>query len=779
MKSHTFIRTALSVAVSLAASCALAEKQTGNQLETVVVYGEKQGKSLQDTAASVAIMTAEQLESLPLFTINDVFSRTANVASQNGGSQRTDFTIRGVRSDGTTDTGGSGYTASVIVDGATLGAEALNYGGLGIWDLEQVEVFRGPQGTLQGRNTLMGAIVAKTKDPTYDTEGSLQLQVGNYNTRRYSGAIGSAIIDDTLSFRLSVDKYETDGPIDNITRNDDDSAFTDREEIRGKLLWEPTDDLYAKLTLSQVRNDVGAPYSVRDDDPFSYESLSDIQDKNLTKSEMAIIEVGYEFSEQLTLTSISAYTDDDYDRYDDYESSAIPGNFIEQHYAGRGWSQELRLNFNNETFTAVGGLYAASYDRTTDYYLENIYPTALFRGTAVSAYTSNTQINQLMGMHLSYYQGINPSLNSIEDLAGYLYDTNMPAQVAAEYLSEASQNKDNYAAFGEVTWNINSDWSITAGLRYDYEKLDRLDRTDATVSHDSTLDNTTDLFPLYPPVVVTQEYLVNTTIGGLVSSQPLTETNATYDAWLPKGVITYHWSDDISTSFLVQKGYRAGGVAQNQQTGEAIEFDPEYTWNYEFSLRSQWWDKRLTVNANIYHIDWEDQQVNVSPSGDQYDVYVDNAGKSVLQGMELEVSAFVTDNLEIFGNYGYSKTEFKDFESTNYDYAGNEFRQAPRNTATLGFNFRSGNFQATMDVNFEDKSYVDNENTRESDSRALVNGRIRYDLNQWVLSAWVTNLFDREYVTSHYQRNPVYPVAQDLVGVGAPRMFGAGVSYQF
>jgi len=770
MKKRTFLRSALSSAIALASLSTLA---ANSEIEQVIVYGEKQERSLQDTAASVAVMTAEDLERLPVFDLQDVFSRTANVSSRNPGDPRTDFTIRGVRSDGTTGEG-NGYTASIIVDGATLGAESLNFGGLGVWDLAQVEIFRGPQGTLQGRNTLMGAIVAKTQDPTFEADGRAQVQIGNNNTRRTSIAYGNAIIDDTLAFRISADKYQTDGAIDNITRGTDDHAKRDRQEVRAKLLWKPTDDLDVKLTVSRMDNDVGASNAVRYDDPFSYEAVSNIQDDNHTTGDMAIVDIRWDLNDKLTLTSISAYTDDNYDRFDDYEGGAAEGNFIDQNYAGTGWSQEFRFNYVDENFSAVGGLFMAETKRTTDYYLESVFPTYVFRGSAVAGYLAHPAYGPVL---LGLASG---DANIAAFLAGNLYDDNMPATVAVDNLTENFNETKNYAIFGEATWTLDA-WSFTAGLRYDRESLDNtaLTRTGATPI--GSIDNTVEIIP---GTGVTQAILVDATLSALGNTAPENNSDTTYSAVLPKAVVTYNWTDDLALSLLAQKGYRAGGVSVNQQTGAVSEFDAEYTWNYELSLRSQWYDQRLTVNANLYHIDWEDQQISVSPTGSQYDLFTDNAGKSQLQGIELEVSAQVTDNLELYGTFGYSKTEFKEFSTlsggSTVDYAGNEFRDAPGYTGNLGVNYQNGNLQASVDATFQDKSYTDNENTRDNDSRALLNARLGYDIDaSWTVAVWATNLLDREYVTSIYSRNPSFPIAQDTVTVGSPRSFGASVNYQF
>lgn len=758
-----FSRYTLLYSAIMAASLPMngwADDSDESEVEMVVVYGEKQEKSVQDTVTSVAVMNAEALERAPIFNIRDIFARTANVNSMNEGNNRTDFAIRGVRLDGVTGSG-NGRTAAVFVDGAALGAEAVNYGGLGVWDLEQVEIFRGPQGTLQGRNTLMGAIVAKTKDPTFEPDGAAQLQVGQFNTRRYSVAYGQGL-NDQLAFRVSLDRHTTDGEIDNVTRNDDRHDYSDRKEVRAKLLWEPSDSLQLKLTMNRMETDVGSGNTVRDDDPHSFEALSDVKDRNRTRATATILETSYDLNDQLSLTLINSRNWDEYDRMDDYESAAVPGNFIDQTYGGLANAHELRFNLETSSVSAVGGVYLSNSRRTTDYNLRNIYQTSLFRNQAVNVYTTQYGLD--------------------DATAGFLYDTYMPGTVPVDYTSLGTQWTKNRALFGELTLDLNYQWSVTAGIRYDREDMERVDGTVLDIQ--SAPETNTN--PVAPGVPITVADLVNGTLAAFEQTggeAPL-RSDATYSAWLPKAVVSYHVSDDMSVSVLAQKGYRAGGAVKSLSTGAVVEFDPEFTWNYELSMRSQWLDRRLTLNANVYYIDWTDQQVEVSQSGDPQDRVTVNAGESVLKGLELEVRAQIRDSLMVYGSYGYSRTRFEKFntlapDGSGVNYAGNEFRLAPRHTANAGLELLLRSLTVSGDVSYQGGHYTQNDNKNKTDSRWLFNGRVAYQLNDVEVSAWGTNLTNRKYVTSTFDRNTVFPEAQDTVYLGAPRTLGAGVKYSF
>ena len=125
--------------------------------------------------------------------------------------------------------------------------------------------------------------------------------------------------------------------------------------------------------------------------------------------------------------------------------------------------------------------------------------------------------------------------------------------------------------------------------------------------------------------------------------------------------MSYHWNEDLTTSFTFQQGYRSGGVGTNVATTKPYQYDAEYTNNYEFSLRSTWLDGALVANANIFYIDWTEQQVDVQLSGNIFDSETRNAGSSELTGFEVELTYQVTNQLKLYSSLGQAKSEFTDF----------------------------------------------------------------------------------------------------------------------
>lgn len=176
-------------------------------VEAVIVTGEKASRSLQQTVASVAVTTAARIERENIQTFYDVVARTANMSETYG---KTGFTIRGV-SNMNVSGGGTGGLATVYVDGAALPIEAVYGGPLEMWDIGQVEVLRGPQSTLQGRNSLAGAVVITSANPTYTPQFRARIGLASGDERTVALAAGGPIVTDQLAFRAALEKKDSDG----------------------------------------------------------------------------------------------------------------------------------------------------------------------------------------------------------------------------------------------------------------------------------------------------------------------------------------------------------------------------------------------------------------------------------------------------------------------------------------------------------------------------------------------------------------------------------------
>lgn len=395
-------------------------------LGDIIVTGEKFDRKLEETLSSVAVATAADIASHADQTLTDVMMRTPGVYTQSGNEN---WGIRGVPVSGF-DAQGAGTmngAVTVFVDGASQPHRRVTLSPLDLWDVEQVEVFRGSQSTTQGRNSLAGAVVVKTKDPVYHPEFIAQANVGRFGERGGSLVANGVLVEGTAAARLAVDYQTEDGYIRNDFLGTD--ANPRRElNVRGKLLLQPTERLDVLFTLARDEHRSGSQaVDAEAGRPDYYKLTLNTEEKDELDQNTAIAKLDYYLSDAWTFTSLTSGSWMtyravlDFDQGIDREREAVRKH--EQNLA----SQEFRLSYEADRLNGFLGVY---YGRHTNDIVDKI----------------------------------NLKLGGIED----------PALVV---------NGDvlirNTAVFGEAHWTFADRWQLFGGLRYDHESNDtRFDYTD-------------------------------------------------------------------------------------------------------------------------------------------------------------------------------------------------------------------------------------------------------------------------------------------------------------
>jgi outer membrane receptor protein involved in Fe transport len=681
-KKNTIALT-VGAAAYLSGSAWSAEQSNTMEIAPITVTGEKINRTLEETQSSVAVVTAKQLREKEDHDLVDVFARTPGVYNQSGNEN---WGIRGVPVSGFDDQGPAALNGavSVFVDGAVQPNRALTLSPMPLWDVEQVEVFLGPQSTTQGRNSLAGAVVIQTRNPTFEPSFSAQTNVGSNNERGGAMAGGGSIVDNKIAGRIAIDYQEGDGYIDNVFTGDDANP-TRTANGRGKLLILPNDDLDVLLTYAHDESRKGDNSVMRQNDTIRYYKMtSNTKAYDKLKQDTVSAKVDYRLNDDWSITSLTANTDSDYDSRLDFDQSADANQVVLRKQSGDLFSQELRLNYNSDTVKSFVGLY---YGHNTNNFHDRLFFGSRLFGTVKG-------------------------------------DTTI----------------ENEAVFGEVNWTFAPRWTLITGLRYDHETNDT--------------DVKADDF-----------------------SEP-GKDKQTSDAVLPKLGIDYELAANQHLGFMVQKGYRGGGV--NVRAGSGHEaYDPEYTTNYELSYRGSFMDKTLRTRANMYYTDWKDQQVSVlNPQTEFLDVF--NAGRSDIKGLELSVEKDFGGQLTLTAGASVTDGKYKDFvTSDGRDMSGEDFLFSPKYKVALGGTYRWNDrltlntdviYQSTApsEYEFDDAGQVSGE--RRSDNYWLANFNAEYKITRNVaVSGYVKNAFDKEYVTNNR--------SGDIVDVGAPRTVGLILRY--
>jgi len=693
---------ALSIAASLLAPTVMAEQEAqSSPVEVIMVKGEKISRSLQDTTSSVSVFSQQDIEESTSENLFDLFATTSNVNTANGDYG---FTIRGISNQGIS---GTSDLASVYLDGAIIPSVSMRRSGLSIFDLEAVEILKGPQSTTQGRNALAGAIHLRTAPADYDFSG--RTRAGSTSNGDYQLALAQNInfIDQVFAARVVVDKRYNKGFVENITLNRDDWDRDELTTIRTKLLFDASEDLQFRFSYTNADKIYGSEYLYARGD----ESKFDLFDRKTTQNDItetvqdeqiAVLNIDYRLNEQWSFDAISTYSKIKMERANDPDNTELTSFAIGQYNSSEySFSQELKAHFNNEWLTSVFALYHS-----------NIRSSSFNNRTRLIEYPFGEAVIPLL----------------------------------LQYKIVDNLSNKNLAFYSSNDVTLNDRWSLNLGVRFDRETVTTFSKNDA-----SRLNN----LGAY-----------NDFIDGLVAdatSPGLGEE--TYNVILPRVSATYQLSDDINVSAIYSTGYRSGGLSINVARGEAKRYDAEYNDTYELALRSAWLDNSLIINANAFWYQWKDQQVNITRSPRPYDNETRNAGESSLSGLELDMMYYIHDDWKITAAIGYNQSKFDDFKSVDettgeviFDYSGNQFPDASKYTASMTSSYRfSESWFLYADASYRGKFYDRAENEYEVPSLTTVNLKLGYEADMWEAYFYVRNLFDKEIAINEFDYNTFIP----------------------
>jgi len=430
-------------------------------LDTIYVSGENVTRSQQETASSVEVITDKDLETRPdeqnvQSAIGDVpnvyYPGTVGVAPVIRGQD-----TQGPNTGAVAFYSGTVPRASINIDGHYQSYFETVFGATSIWDVDQIEVFRGPQTTSQGANSIAGAIVVTTKDPTFTPEGALQAEYGNYNTHRVSGML-SGPLSSQLAARVALDYYGRDTFIDYIN-----SAFTEEATNldimsfngRAKLLYTPDafPGLTAKLTYAATQNNQPTYEAVTVQPYDRLENSQTSVPSFYSRTNTGIVDLSYEFENGIVLSNQAQFTDLYVDR------SVDPVGNGDARIDQQNWSNELLLNFGNQDsmVSGVAGLYGAFTQSDESLLLP-------FNGSP-----------------------------SFED------------------------SKTNLGIFTEIDYRINDAWTLTGGLRFESDQIKRSGQSTTAAFVPVNFDYDETFNALLPKIALAYNITPDVTVGGLVN----------------------------------------------------------------------------------------------------------------------------------------------------------------------------------------------------------------------------------------------------------------------
>lgn len=787
-------------AALLAATVSQSQIGYAEAIEEVIVTAQKRAQSMQDVGIAVTAFNSEHLKELGISQAIDLAGQTPGLDIKNTvGNSNPVITIRGVGlNDYNTNNSPS---AAVHVDEVYLGSNG--YLGFQLFDIAQVEVLKGPQGTLFGRNTTAGSVNFITRKPSQEFEANLDASYGNFNTRKLEAGVGGPLTD-SLSARFAVMTKNAEGHLDaqatpssavgfnpmpgiadplKAYGGDDSLGDTDTSAWRLSLAWEPSDKFDATLSLhgSRDKSELWVPSQVQDHNfvaGATAATLPVIQAVNSGFSGNAAIPFPVLAQTQFTIPANA-------DEYDVYVNETPEVD-------ARQFGASLKANWEMDfaTLTSVTGY--EKLDRDQSY--QSGSPLRIYNTPFSDDMSQVTQELRLTGENgddnwvvgafwMQEDLDFNKQASLVDvvlDATALIYDlAGAPGVPAGEsYILpvtsygdiDYTQEGESWALFGQYEWQVNDTWKVTAGLRYTEEEKTFVGGTKAV----HVVDGVPSLLALQFPDL------------------PI-EADEKYETDDISGKIAVDWTpnDDLLIYASYSKGFKSGGFDGSTVLQEvALEpFTEETLWATEIGFKSSLLDGSLQLNGAIYHYDFEDMQasVTVDLGGGNTESLRRNAGKAEIIGGELELWWKPTERWDIRAGVAVLDGEIKKFDSADPAesafYEGNKVPDAPETTfnavARYEWPLRDNLLlSASVDVNYSDEIYKDLDNTEltKAGSYTLWGGRLALGTQDenWEVYLWGKNLTDETY-----QLN----AGLDPHGVTAyynmPRTYGVGLVYNW
>jgi len=673
--NNSMKRTQLAAAIALAASVSAMPGQA-QMLEEVVVTATKRAVGLQDVPIAITVVSGEKLEQFGITELDELSAYLPNVHIGESGGNNQIF-IRGV---GSGNNAGFEQSVGTFIDGVYFGRARNSRAAF--LDLQRVEVLKGPQSTLFGKNTIAGAINITTGQPEEEFEAYID---AGYETELDGIGLTGMItgpLTDNIRGRLVAKTYERDGWMENQFPGGEDGPSQENNIIRGTLVWDATDKSSFNLKAEQGNfKTKGGVYKITSTEPsgaflyglndpnfsdtlnFGYKQsigkgLPGREIEDDTDSSILQLTWDYELGEH-TLRSISAYTEYDYEKCADVDYASI--DLLDQ------CTDENHKQFTQEFLltSPMGGT------------LE--YLAGLYYQDATLEFDNN------IGANWSGVPPLEAGLFALLGLTGFPSET-----VDGKLATSVEQNTETWSAFVELTWNISDNFRTIFGVRYSDDEKD-IEKVNTITSFNG---NTV---------------LPDAVLGGIYTALNF---YTTYDYELDRsedhvtGNINFQWdaTDDMMAYLNFATGYKAGGFDTANNMDRSREFEDENVESIELGLKWTLWDGRARVNGALFQGDYEDVQVS-SFEGSGF--VVGNAAESEVKGFEMDFDVAVTDTITVNGAFAWLDAEYKDFPggpcrvddkldgscsaaTGGQDLSGTSLQFAPETSGNLGITYRTG-----------------------------------------------------------------------------------------
>ena len=688
-----------------------------SSMEVIEVTSRQRKENIQEVPMSITVFGEQDIEDLGIERAADFISLTPNmtmVEAQNAGTSF--ITIRGL-----TQVRNGESPVAISVDGVLqISPNQFNQD---LYDIAQIEILKGPQGALYGRNAIGGAINITTKAPTDELTGYAELDIGNGGLKALSGAV-SGPMTDTINYRITASYKDFDGLIDNVYLNKKVDFQSDKN-IRGRFIWEPSDDFSADLRIARGETEGGAVN-------YIYQPLHGINDANDTSSKIEANNVG-ENDRQITSASLKL----------DWNISDVTAGLILA-------ADELTEFLSGDQFPYSRNISATSpfgpnvFDGVQTQYLDTSSQSAELRFTS----DDDNDFRWIAGLYYLQTDRFISSFNGLDLGKGIprvektppINDDISPATV---FLAD-NNNNQAYALFAQFNYDLTDTQELSVSGRYDSDTREQTNR--APVKFDAN--------------------------SGQVREK-------TFSKFQPKVSYVYTGLPNINLYANFSEGFRSGGFNQSGVgalaataglEGVSDLYKAEESSNFEVGIKGLYPDISTRFNASLF---------NTSIDNQHYFVFIGSLGAQVLTnidevaliGGEFDFKTSVHENIDLFGSFGMTQSEIKAY-SLNPSDVGNKAPYVPEYTINFGTQLHAELFSGwlstlTLDWEQRGKQYWDPSNSSPRDAINLVNARLGFnrDEGDWSVNLWAKNLGNEEYLAEWVLGGFAHPAQERTFGI--------------
>lgn len=674
---------ALTAAALLQPVTAAAQQGT---LEEVMVTAQKRSQSAQDVPIAISALSSEMITDTGVDNLTQVLPMLPGVTGMTAGIATNAWAIRGISTNDWST--GSEPSVAIYIDEAYVGRNALAAGAF--FDLERIEAVNGPQGTLFGRNAAAGAITMTTNKPTDDNALRLGLGVGDEGQEEYD-LVANLAVTNGAALRFAYHGTRLEGLWKDVANNED--VFRDEDGFRLIGRWDVTDSFEALLTINygEQETNMGGVYApdistVEPGVEFPDNIARTTLDREKNETSGVDLRLTWEFSNGMTLTSITDTRQYDYTYMQDVDASNADA-LIDAILA-----------------TGTGGV-------TLEYEQEDTEGKTLSQEFRLAGNTDS----------LDWFLGINYFDEETDETQKVnMYDTALGLGILARDQNVVEGDNKALGIYGDIRWAATDALALTAGVRWTRDEKDWC---------------TAGLAELGFIGVNTPEKICD---------------SETWSEFTPRLVADYVVNDGTMLYGSVSRGYKAGGFNpaaadfDGDFFGDAVAaFDPETNISYEIGAKNEFLDGSMRLNAAVYFSDYEDLQVASATLGG---ILISNAAEAEVKGLELDWTFVPSANWTLNANYSYIDSEYTDgvLKGNTLNYAPeNSYAVSAKYDMAVG----DGNIGWFALYSYQSDFFFDPTNQREEDGYGLLGAKVTYTpaSERWEVSVSGDNLTDEDY----------------------------------